>query len=343
MPRAGIHAAGGGFFLVCLLLPAGRFLGAPAPAAIRPAADVSGAILTAQKQFNAGNYSGAIATLQSAVSQSPSSGEAYFWLGRCYYELHDYTSAIQQLEKSTELDTKNSEYHHWLGIAYGEKADRERSFSIAKKVKKEFEEAVQLNPSNIQARRDLMEYCIDAPWIVGGSKEEGRAQIDAIEKLDPVEAHLARAVFDQVEKRPDLAEKEYRDAVSAKPKRAEPYFEAANFFARQNKASDLDAAIQSAALVSANDPRLSFYRGVSIMVSGANFSRGEEYLKSYLASTPDRSDWPSHAAARDWLGRIFEAEGKRTEAAEQYRAALQLDPQRKEARQRLEQLEKKSK
>ncbi|HYA89737.1 MAG TPA: tetratricopeptide repeat protein [archaeon] len=343
MPRARIHAVGGSLLFFFLLVSSTAPVGVPALAAARPAADVSGTIQTAQKQFNAGNYSGAIVTLQSAVTQSPSSGEAYFWLGRCYYELHDYNSSIQQLEKSTELDTKNSEYHHWLGIAYGEKADRERSFSIAKKVKKEFEEAVRLNPSNIQARRDLMEYCIDAPWIVGGSKDEGRAQIDAIEKLDPVEAHLARAVFYQVDKKPELAEKEYRDALNSKPKRVEPYFEAANFFARQNKAADLDAAIQSAALVSANDPRLSFYRGVSVMVSGANFSRGEEYLKSYLASTPDRSDWPSHAAARDWLGRIFEAEGKRTEAAEQYRAALQLDPERKETRQRLEQLEKKSK
>jgi len=71
--------------------------------------------------------------------------------------------------------------------------------------------------------------------------------------------------------------------------------------------------------------------------------RAEEYLKSYLASTPDRSDWPSHAAAREWLGRLYEAEGKNVEAAEQYRAALQLDPGRKEARARLKHLEKKSK
>ncbi len=63
-------------------------------------------------------------------------------------------------------------------------------------------------------------------------------------------------------------------------------------------------------------------------------------MKSYLASTPDRSDWPSHAAAREWLGRLYEAQGKRADAAEQYREALQLEPKRKEARTRLEKLEK---
>jgi hypothetical protein len=72
----------------------------------------------------------------------------------------------------------------------------------------------------------------------------------------------------------------------------------------------------------------------------ANLPRGEQDLKSFWASAPERSDWPSHAAAREWLGRLYELQGKRTEAAEQYRAALQLEPKRKEARARLQRLEK---
>jgi Tfp pilus assembly protein PilF len=76
------------------------------------------------------------------------------------------------------------------------------------------------------------------------------------------------------------------------------------------------------------------------VISNSEQARAEEYLKSYLASTPDRSDWPSHASAREWLGRLYEAQGKRSEAAEQYRDALQLEPGRKQVRARLEQLEK---
>ncbi|MGC1170752.1 MAG: hypothetical protein WA886_17740, partial [Candidatus Acidiferrales bacterium] len=45
------------------------------------AADASAQIQNAQRQFNAGNYSGAIATLQAAVQQNPNSGEADYWLG----------------------------------------------------------------------------------------------------------------------------------------------------------------------------------------------------------------------------------------------------------------------
>lgn len=315
--------------------------GVPSLPTALPRGDISGLLQTAQRQFNAGNYASAIATLRSAVTQSPSSAESYYWLGRSYYELGDFDNAIAQAEKSVDLDAKNSVYHQWLGRAYGGKADRDRSFFLARKVKKEFEEAVRLSPANVSARRDLEEYSIDAPWIVGGNKDEAREQVDAIAALDPLEGHLARAFYyEHGMKKPDLAENEYRLALGAEPKRIEPYLEIANFYQKQNKSSEVEKVIQSAARVNPNDPRLVYYRGVVGVLSGTDLSHSEEYLKSYLASTPQRTDWPSHAAAREWLGRLYEAQGKRAEAAEQYRAALQLDPGRKEARARLERLEK---
>jgi len=315
-------------------------------AVVRPLAlvtDVSGAIQSAQRQFNAGNYSGAIKTLQSAVAQDANNAEAQYWLARSYYELRDYDNAITAGEKAVALDSKNSVYHQWLGRIYGGKADRDRSFSYARKVKKEFEEAVRLNPSNIAARRDLEEYCIEAPFIVGGSKDEARSQVEAIAALDPVQGHMARAMYElNASKKPDLAEKEYREVLNANPRDMDAYFDVIMFFIHQNKPADVETTIQAATQMNPNDTRLAYARGVSRVLSGTDLPRAEQYLKSYLASTPDRSDWPSHAGAREWLGRLYEAEGKRAEAAEQYRAALQLDPGRKEAKSRLQKLEKES-
>jgi tetratricopeptide (TPR) repeat protein len=312
--------------------------------AARPSGgDGAALVQTAQHQFNSGNYTAAITSLQAAISQNSSNADAYYWLGRCYYESRDYDNAVTQAEKSVSLDPKNSIYHQWLGRSYGGKADRDRSFFLAKKVKKEFQEAVRLNPSNVEARRDLEQFCIDAPFIVGGSKDEARAQIDAIAAIDPVEGHLARGIFDQnASKNLGSAESEYRQVLDAKPNRVDPYLEVGGFFLTQNKPSDMDAAIQAAAKINAKDPRLTFYMGVSRVLSGSDYASAEMYLKAYLASTPDRSDWPSHASARDWLGRLYEAQGKRAEAAEQYRAALRLEPGRKETEARLEKLEKSS-
>ena len=303
--------------------------------------DASATLQNAIRQFNAGNYSGAVSTLQVAVIANPNNAELTYWLGRSYYELRDYDNSISNLEKSVQDDPKNSDYHMWLGRAYGGKADRERSFFLAKKVKKEFEDAVAANPSNIAARRDLEEFDIDAPWMVGGNKDEAEAQVEAIAALDPVQGHLARALYyAQVTKKQDAAENEYQQALAAKPNKVDPYFDAANYFVKQNRAAQLKAAIDGASAVNPNDPRLAYYRGVYGVLSAVDPARCEQDLKSYLASTPDRSDWPSHAAEREWLGRLYEAQGKRAEAAEQYRAALQLDPSRKETKTRLEHLEK---
>jgi tetratricopeptide (TPR) repeat protein len=322
--------------IVSGILLGGLLLSAPA---LR--ADASAAIQSAQHQINAGNYTGAISTLQAAVPGNSSSAELFYWLGRGYYEMRDWDNAVEQGEKSVSLDPKNSLYHQWLGRSYGGKADRDRSFSMAKKVKSEFKEAVSLNPSNIAARRDLEEYCLDAPWIAGGSKDEALEQVNAIAAIDPVAGHLARALYDREGlKNTDDAENELRQVLAAKPKSPDSYFEVADFYRDLNKPADIGTAIDAAAQLSPNDPRLAYFRGVAAVLVNANLPDAERDLKSYLASTPDRSDWPAHAAAREWLGRLYEEQGKRADAAEQYREALQLEPKRKEARARLEKLEK---
>ena len=148
-----------------------RALAAP-PRHLRPIS--SGWFKRREHDFTSGNYLSRSRLCNRPLSQSPSSAEAYYWLARSYYELRDFDNAVVHAEKAVALDTKNSLYHQWLGRAYGGKADRDRSFFLAKKVKKELQEAVRLNPSNIAARMDLEEFCTHAPWIVGGSKEEAR-------------------------------------------------------------------------------------------------------------------------------------------------------------------------
>ena len=316
--------------LLCFSLAAQATVAADSPAAN-----------DAERKVNSGDYRGAISTLQSAVSQNPSDAAAYYWMGRGFYELHDYDNAISALQKAVALAPKNSDYHNWLGRAYGGKADREHSFFVAKKVKGEFQTAIRLDPSNIAARRDLEDYCISAPWIVGGSKDEALAQVEAIAAIDPVEGHVARAIYyNEALKKPALAAAEYHAVIESKSASIEPYLQAANFFINQNEPANVLAAVNAATAVAANDARLDFYRGVLGVLNGTDAASAERYLKSYVASTPDRSNWPTHALGRVWLGRLYESMGKPGGAAEQYRAALQLDPGRKDARDRLNKLEK---
>jgi tetratricopeptide (TPR) repeat protein len=295
------------------------------------------AVAAAKQQFQAGKFNVAILTLASAGAAG-GDAEASYWLERCYYELRDYGKAVAAGEDAIRLAPQNSEYHLWLGRAYGEKADRDHSFTLARRVKKEFEEAVRLDPKNIHARRDLAEFEADAPWVVGGSKDAALEQVNAIAAIDPVEGHLARAAVYMAGKKSDLAEAEYKQVLAAHPVQIDSYAEVADFYVRESRAVDLRATVDAAAKVKASDPRLAYYRGVAVVLSGSNLAEGEQDLKSYLAN-PSWSDWPSQAAAREWLGRLYEGEGKRADAAEQYRAALRIDPSRKSTQDRLKKLE----
>lgn len=293
-----------------------------------------------QQQFEAGNYTAAMGTLRALISQSPSNAADHYWLGRCYYEVRDYSNAVSEWEKATQLEPNSSVYHDWLGRGYGQEAARERSFLLARRVKKEFQTAVQSDSSNVDAHRDLEEYLLQAPWIVGGSKDDALVQVNAISQVNPIEGHLAKAEYESALGKNDLAIAEYNAALSLKPQAIDPYLEVANYYGSKGNGAEVTAIIEQAAQVGPKDPRLPFYRGVAHVLAGTDFPVAEENLKSYLASSPERSDWPSHSIARYWLGQLYEKQGNKMAAAEQYRDALGLDPDNREAKHALSQLEK---
>lgn len=299
------------------------------------------AVERAHGQFEAGRYNDAAAGLQSIVAAEPENAEAYYWLGRARFELRDYVRAGEALKRATELAPKDSEYHRWLGRAYGERADREHSFTLARRVRQQFEEAVSLAPSNIAARRDLLSFYIEAPRILGGGGDKAWNQAAAISAIDPVAGHLARAVW--WVHRNDAeglaqARTEYEAVLAATPRQTGPYAEAAEYYEKRKDVAGLQQAVDGAARVDPNAPELAYFRGVLGALSGVKVGEAETSLKTYLTVIPPRSDRPSHSSAHEWLGRLYESTGRRVLAADEYHEALRLEPNRQSARDSLRRL-----
>lgn len=259
---------------------------------------------SAHVQFEAGNYKAALNTLNAALEHSPDNASLHYWTARTNYEMRNYDEAVNQAELAVKLAPQNAEYNRWLGRAYGAKAEESHSFFLARKVKQAFEAAVRLAPGNIAARRDLMEYCVEAPWIVGGDKEKAKQQIEAIAAIDPIEGRLARAVYLRAEKQWRPAETEYLAVLDQHPTHIDPYMEAAEFFADRKDATNLERTINDAVRVDSRDPRVGFYRAVVLILRGSDANRAEQLLKSYVSSVPEKSDFPSHKSAMNWLARI---------------------------------------
>src|SRR5437016_10159956 len=154
------------------------------------AADAAPALLVA------GRVDDAISTLQQEINTNPNDAEAYNLLCRAYFSLSQWDRGIAACEKAVSLDSNNSVYHLWLGRIYGEKADASSFFTaagLAKKVRGQFEMAVQLSPSSVDARTDLAEFYLEAPGIVGGGQDKARAQAATLARLDPAKAHWVNA------------------------------------------------------------------------------------------------------------------------------------------------------
>ena len=182
----------------------------------------------ARSDFDAGRYADAVQRLTAVLGRASKDAAVNYWLARCYYEQRQYDPAIKHAEAAVTLSPDNAEYHRWLGRIYGAKAEQSQSFFMARKVKQEFETAVHLAPSSIQARRDFMQYLVEAPWIVGGSKDKAKEQVQAIAQLDPMEGRLAQAAFLSAQKKWNEAQTEYLAVVDMRPQRIEPYMEAAD-------------------------------------------------------------------------------------------------------------------
>lgn len=288
-------------------------------------------------QFNDGQFRQASALLESALRKSAPSAESELLLSRCYYELGQWNQAVEAGEAAVKLDPSSAEAHLWLGRAYGRKADKEHSFSLAIKTRHEFEKAVALAPNSVDARRDLMQFYLQAPWIVGGGKDKARKQAQAIAKINPVEGALAQARLDENAGDVSKAGADYARALALKPALPGPYFEAAEFYIAHKDLSGLNRAIAGAEKLNPHDSRLTYYQGVAHVLAGEQLKVAANDLKAYASRTP-RRDEPSQASALSWLGRLYERWGNAHLAMLEYQAALQLDPSLPQVRQALERL-----
>ncbi len=291
-------------------------------------------------EFRAGNYQQSRTILEGLLRQSPANAPAELLLARCDDQLGDYQAAVSHAGEAVKLEPGNAKNHLWLGRMMGREANEERSPALALKTRREFKKAVDLAPGNISARRALLEYDLDAPWFLGGSKLKARAQADAIARLDPIEGQLAKARLAEAAGNPAMEAACYRQVLDEKPARVGPYFEAADFFIAKGNTLALERAIDGAAVVDGKDRRLAYYRGVWDVLTGTNLANAQHDLKTYVDGPPLPHDFPSRADAVNWLGKLYEQKGNRELAMQEYQVVLRIDPSRTDARQALDRLQK---
>jgi tetratricopeptide (TPR) repeat protein len=300
--------------------------------------------------FNAGrqayevsDYSRAARILQDAASRNPQNAEIYLLLAKTYNEMQQHDAAIANAEKAVALDPQNSVYHEWLGRAYGGKAEHAGMFSglsLAKKTRKEFETAVRLDERNFSAAQALVEYDCSAPGIAGGGEDKARPEIARITALDVAEGHYAAGNCRRQKKDFAEADAEFTKSLENHPKSANLIYDIGDYAVKRGQPDCLVAVADEGEKATPGDPRGKFYRAVALVLKKGSDGDAEALLREYLKAAPVRNGYPRPSDAHDWLGRLYENQGKTQAAIAEYEVALKTEPKDKSANEALKRLKK---
>ncbi|CAN5413814.1 hypothetical protein BH10ACI4_BH10ACI4_39030 [soil metagenome] len=283
---------------------------------------------TANAALQRGRVDEAATMLRATLVAQPHDALTHQLLCRVFYTQDLADQAIHECEQAVADAPQNSENHLWLGRAYGLKAGQVSPFSafgMAKKVRDEFERAVQLDPNAPRAASDLGQFYINAPGIVGGGTDKATALIERIEPQFPVYSHRLRALLAEKKKDFTTAEAEFKNAIAAgksKQQTAPAWIDLADFYQRRKQPDQALSAIKSALALNPKGPEL--VDAASILTQAHQSPElAERLLREYLASTSQTDESPVFKAHVQ-LGDLLKSRGDKAGARTEYEAALAL-------------------
>lgn len=289
--------------------------------------------------YDAKNYSEAKKALLPYGQRDPN---AAYYLGRIELNDNDFDKAADWFEKAVQMNPKSAVYYDWLGRAYGSQAQHANKFKLpflARKARTAWETALAIDPDNLDVRDDLIQYYMQAPGVLGGSKEKARDMAAEIKKRNAYRGSIAVANLCAANKDTVCIERELQDIATSYPDSAAVYASLAAFYANQKQYDKAFAVLDQRLRARPNELTTLFSVGRTVSLSGQQLERGEQALKTYLAApTPDRGPRPANAHYR--LGTIYEKKGAKDLAREEYRKALVLNPKFEDARKAMNGLER---
>ncbi|MBI4885833.1 MAG: tetratricopeptide repeat protein [Acidobacteria bacterium] len=292
----------------------------------------------ATRLFNEAKYAEAKGELVAVQKANERVATAPYFLGRIAMIGNDQDEAIRQFERAVQLEDANALYHYWLGSALGEAAKRANVFRaplLARRVRKEWERAVELDPNQVDARIGLVGFYAQAPSVMGGSMDKARAQAAEIAKRNAMRGAMSRGDLAQYEEKPAAEIAAYQQATLLAPDSVVAFAALADALVRAGKPDEALAATDEFARRRPDDPWALYNTGRISGLTGLQIDRGEAALKRFLAAPASDASAPTIALSHYYLGKIAEKRGAKDVARVQYQTALKINPKSRLSQQAL--------
>ncbi len=279
----------------------------------------------AERLLAQGRVDEANAALRQSLTLQAGDAKAHLLECRVYYAQDMADAAVRECEQAAAIDGSSSDAQLWLGKSYGLKASQANmlaAFSIAKKVHKAFEQAVQLDGSNVAAMCALGQFYVEAPGIVGGGLDKAQALLPRLMAVSPAKGHRLQGLIANKKNDPKTAEAEFKSAVSA-GHGPDAFMDLAQFYQEHGQPDKAVAAIQAS--IEANRGKdASLVDAASLLMTMQRSPElAERVLREYLASGAKSDDAPAFKVHMQ-LGDLLAKRGDVTGARKEYGAAVAL-------------------
>ena len=149
----------------------------------------------AKRFFNDGNYVKAEKFLLGFLNDSPCNPEARELLGDARAHQKNWNGAIPVYKELMEGQEENADYHFKyagaLAMKVLERPKIQGVFFVAE-IKEHFLKAARLDPNHVEVRWALLELHLRLPPFLGGGKGPAQEYALELERISPVDGHLAR-------------------------------------------------------------------------------------------------------------------------------------------------------
>jgi len=283
-------------------------------------ADVVGraAALTKERAFD-----DAVAMLEAHLESNANDAAAWRQLGATFLASGHWDDAIKAQEKAVSLRPDDVTYQLSLAEAYREKARRSGMISAmknAKKWKAVLEYAVETWPENLEARRWLVRYVLNAPGIGGGDKDRGLALSRETMLVDAYEGRLLIAYSHRRRGETDAAVVVYDSCVAIYPDSARVWGAYAYTLLVAQRLEPAQELFETWVVVAPEDPEAHAGLG-DWAVAAEQFDVAEAAFRRALEVDP------YYSQARYDLARMLEDNREYKEAREEYSAIVALTPE----------------
>ena len=304
-----------------------------------------------ERLIEAGHWKRARTLVEARMAQAPADPQAHFLLSQVRNAFGDHDSPLALAEKAVALDGRCAKFHRQVAECLGVMAQHANPIQqvlLARRFRAEIDRALELDPRDTQAARDLMEFYLLAPGIAGGDGRRAAETAARLLSVDPIAGLLAQArvaafrqrsaeaeaclrraaeiqppsyrarmalagfYLSSVPPRLDDARAPAADALALDPGRVDAYAILADIYAARAEWAALDALLDASAR-QAPDDLTPFYRAaLRLLATGSDPARAAAYLQTYLAQPPE-GNAPSAAGARAQLAVAMERQ-RRTAA-----------------------------